>query len=458
MKTKTKLSTLKKQLDLWREDGVNETGALKAKMAVYLNDREITDEEGKPIEIEAVYLETGFKEDDKTAMTPEEQGKAIGAAVQKAVKDTFSAMALPENFAKALNITGGEPRHDDKRKFGFKDVGDYLSAVIGSCRTKDYDPRFKAAPSVYGQELVGTDGGFAVPPDFLNQIMTDQLGEESLLGRCNIIKVNGNSITVPTDETTPWQSTGGIQAYWTPEAAAMTQSKPQLKQATLQLNKLTILVPMTDELLTDATALTSYLPGKVNQNLDYKLGDAIFRGLGSGIPLGFLNSGTLVTVAKESSQSAASVIVQNVANMLARRVNPGSKGWVWFINPDVVPQLLTMTLGNVPAFLPFNAPVTGATGSPILGYLFGIPVMVTQHANTLGTVGDIVLTDLSQYLAAVKTTGVDAQASIHLWFDQDITAFRFVFRMAGQPWRSTPVAPQFGTNNLSSFIALATLP
>ena len=44
------------------------------------------------------------------------------------------------------------------------------------------------------------------------------------------------------------------------------------------------------------------------------------------------------------------------------------------------------------------------------------------------------LVDLSQYLTATKAGGVRSQTSIHLWFDQGMTAFRFDLRVAGQPW------------------------
>ena len=50
--------------------------------------------------------------------------------------------------------------------------------------------------------------------------------------------------------TTPWGS-GGIQAFWTGEAEAITQSKPVLEDVTLRLKKLSCLVPVTEELMED---------------------------------------------------------------------------------------------------------------------------------------------------------------------------------------------------------------
>ena len=63
----------------------------------------------------------------------------------------------------------------------------------------------------------------------------------------------------------------------------------------------------------------------------------------------------------------------------------------------------------------------------------------------LGQPGDIILADLQQYLLAVKThdgAPIKENVSIHLYFDQGLTAFRFVMRVAGAPsWRDTVTLP-----------------
>ena len=51
-----------------------------------------------------------------------------------------------------------------------------------------------------------------------------------------------------------------------------------------------------------------------------------------------------------------------------------------------------------------------------------------------------------------------ADTSIHLWFDQNTTAFRFVMRMNGQPWLSAAIARKNGSNTLSHFVTLASRP
>jgi HK97 family phage major capsid protein len=84
----------------------------------------------------------------------------------------------------------------------------------------------------------------------------------------------------------------------------------------------------------------------------------------------------------------------------------------------------------------------------------GRPIIPTQACQTLGDKGDIIFADLSQYMTAVKTGGLRTDVSIHLWFDYDTLAYRFILRIAGQPWWSSSISPKNGSNTLSPFVTL----
>ncbi len=89
-------------------------------------------------------------------------------------------------------------------------------------------------------------------------------------------------------------------------------------------------------------------------------------------------------------------------------------------------------------------------------YIFSTFAARTVEASAaLGTVGDIVLADLSQYIAITKG-GVKADESMHFYFDQNIRTFRFVMRLGGQPWLSTPITRKNGSSTQSHFVTLAT--
>lgn len=315
-----------------------------------------------------------------------------------------------------------------------------------------------AAASTYGSEDSGSDGGFAVPPDFRTAIMEAVMGEESLLSRCDQVTVAGNSFTAPMDTTTDWQTSGGIQAFWGTEAGVKTQSKPSLQERTAKLNKVYALVPMTDELVEDAPAMDAYLRRKAPAKIAFKVNLAIVQGDGVGKPLGFLNSPALVSVAKESGQQADTLVANNVIKMYSRMYAPSRNKAVWLINQDIEPQLYKLSLpgtdntGNAVTGWGglVYTPANGLSSSPF-GTLFGRPVIPTQAMETLGDKGDIAFVDLTQYLALLKG-GVNPKVdvSMHLWFDQDMTAFRFVLRVGGMPWWDAAVASRDNANSTYS--------
>ncbi len=353
---------------------------------------------------------------------------------------------------------------------GFRSMGHFaLSVHRASVEGGTTDPRLErlASASTYGSEIGGgADGGFAVPPDFRTEIMKVVMAEDSLLSRCDQITCEGNTFTCPVDETTPWQTSGGILANWDGEAAAATQTKPQLQERTVKLNKLRVLVPMTEELLEDAAAMDSYLRRKAPEKIAFKINQALIAGTGVGMPLGILTSTALVSVAEESGQQSGSIVAKNILNMYNRLYGPSRGNAVWLYNQEIEPQILKLSIpgtdntGNfvttwgVGLYLP-----PGGLSSTPYGTLMGRPMVPTQACSALSTKGDIIFADLSQYMALLKSgPNPRLDISIHLWFDQDLTAFKFVLRMGGMPWLSTPITALNGNNTYSHFVSLDSRP
>ena len=87
--------------------------------------------------------------------------------------------------------------------------------------------------------------------------------------------------------------------------------------------------------------------------------------------------------------------------------------------------------------------------------MLGYPVIFIEQAQTLGTVGDLCLVDLSQYICA-DYGNVEEASSIHLKFDYGQTTFRFIYYFDGQPRWKSALTPFKGSDTLSPFVALAT--
>lgn len=347
-------------------------------------------------------------------------------------------------------ITGGAPRIEQDPKRGFKSFGEFAAAVAAVPIHHTMDERLKigaAAPTTYGNEGTGSDGGFLVPPEYGREIWGLSLEEDAFLPLTDNMPISGNSMTFPSDETTPW-GTDGVRAYWEGEADVANQTKIKLNPNTMRLNKLMALVPVSDELLQDSPAVSAYLMKKVGESIRYKTNDAIINGNGVGKPLGISVAASIVSQAKEAAQVADTIVAANVVKMFSRSLNPGRS--VWLANPDAYPQLPLMSIGNQPVYIAPNGLVSAPGGT-----LLGRPVILTDTAQTVGNLGDIYFVDFGMYRTLTKAGGVEVATSMHLYFDAGATAFRAVFRIAGQPVLKSAVTPPNSAVTRSGFVSLA---
>lgn len=425
--------------------------ALKAKLATVLGQaRGITDKAAA---------------EGRDTLTAEEQSafdahmaaiKQLQAQItnMEALADAEAGLGTSLELGANAQVTGTKTNVADDPKRGFKSFGEYAKAVRAGAGGRP-DERLligAAAPTTFSNESSGGDGGFAVPPEYSREIWNLSLMEDSLIPMTDNTPINGNSMVFPQDETTPW-GTDGVRAYWAAEASAATQTKVKMGVASLRLNKLMALMPITDELTEDAAALGAYLLDKGATSIRWKANEAIFQGTGAGQPQGLMNSAAMVEVAKESGQAASTLDPKNLAKMIAR-LPPGSYGKsVWVIGPDSLPALFTLSLGNYPIYLPQGGGVPALQGSPY-GSLLGRPVMVSQHAEAFSSAGDVQLHDLSYYRTITKAGGIETATSMHLFFDAGATAFRVTFRMDGAPKLKAAISQAKGSNTLSPFVRL----
>lgn len=365
------------------------------------------------------------------------KAKASGSAGRK------TQTAAPTVAAREVTVA---PSRAD-RFGGFQSTGEWLMAVKKAGQTGELAPQFKNAAAY---EKVGEDGGFLVPEEISAAILKKMEGDESLMARANTIQVAGNNLTLNVDENAPW--TGGVQAYWTGEGVAITESKPNFKQASWRLHKLAALVKATDELLEDATALESYIKSSAPAAILHQVNKAIISGNGVAKPMGIISCPFTVTVSKEALQAADTILAENVIKMYSRMLPMSRANAAWYINPAVEEQLRVLKDGNdqfiylTPGSQMNQTPYASLLGRPVIPLMAGIPA--------LGDLGDIIFGDLSYYYMIRKASGVKAATSIHLHFDKEITSFRFSLRLDGKCPYQSPVTTEFGAYSMSAFVQL----
>ena len=347
---------------------------------------------------------------------------------------------------------------DPSQTGGFRNLAEFALAVRGACTPATagmIDPRLSAlragplaAPTNFLEGGGSSGEGFELPIMFRDQIWELVMGMEGLINDVDLEPSSARQVDHTRDESTPWGSTG-VQAYWRAEGGQMQASKQATKGGTMSLHEIYAFVLATEELLEDAPRLNNRLTRKSAEAISWKVDDAIIYGTGAGQPLGWFNSGAIVSIAKEGSQAADTILAANVLKMYSRLLVAIGDNPYWLANRDVVPQLATMTIGDEPVWMPpsrmFDAPG---------GFLLGYPVKWSEHCRTLGDKGDIQLISPKGYYAARRTNGVQFASSMHLYFDYNIQAFRWTFRVGGQPHLSAPVSPANGTNTKSHFVVL----
>jgi len=210
----------------------------------------------------------------------------------------------------------------------------------------------------------------------------------------------------------------------------------------------------TNRLLQDATAIESIFLQAFSEEMAFMIDDSLINGTGAGMPLGILNASATVSQAKETGQAAATIVSENITKMWSRLWSRSESRAVWFCNKDIMPQIakLNFAIGTGGALV--YLPPGGLTGAPT-ATLLGRPMIPVEYCATLGTVGDLILADMSQYLM-IKKGGMAADQSIHVRFITNENTFRFIYRTDAQCIWSSALTPFKGSVTQSPFVTLAT--
>jgi HK97 family phage major capsid protein len=382
-------------------------------------------------------------------------------AIQEHIRGLSPAPDLNQEQEKR-NRDKEQAKAEEQKKF--RSLGEQMVAVAQAAVNgySGRDPRLVWTAGAAGlNETSPADGGYLVQKEFEPELMRRAVETGVLASRVRRRPIgpnaNGLRMNAVSDASRATGSRyGGIQTYWLAEAGTKTPSAPKFRQMELNLKKLIALCYSTDELLQDAVALEGFLNDAIPEEFGFALDDAILNGTGVGMPLGILKSSALVTVAKESGQTNGTIVAANVINMFSRLWPRSIPTAAWFVNMAAMPQLTSMVLpGTTTAAWVPSGNLAAAPG----GTLMGLPVVPIEQAEAVGTVGDIMLLDLSQYLmidrGATLPGGIERASSIHVRFLTDETAFRFVFRCDGQPIWDTALTPYKGSATQSPFVTLA---
>lgn len=372
----------------------------------------------------------------------------------------------PNTRKAMLQMDLNEAGYKDAR--AFKGLGDFIRSGMRTHRSaefiskvdsyyKDMNPNFLKARGV--SSTSGESGGFLLMPEFAPNV--DQIVfETSLVARINKLTIGGAHLSWPRAKDTSrvdGSRHSGATGHWIDEGNPIPESNFHFALTKLAMKKLVVVVFFPPELLSDTDyAIETYLRESLRTEINWQIDRTIMWGTGGAEPTGFMNGGSLITVAKETGQAADTVVTENVVKMQARCHGNAGKSPVWIASKSVGPQVATFDVGNFPVSININ---NGGIAQAPSRQLRGLEVVESEFCAQVGSLGDIILTELSGYIGIMRSL-IREDVSMHYEFLSDLNALRVIVGFDGKPLYPTAITPftapgSDAVDTLSPFVALA---
>jgi HK97 family phage major capsid protein len=335
---------------------------------------------------------------------------------------------------------------------GFADMGDFMNALYKKSRGEGYDPRLEPLQirASISESGPASEGGFAIPTQFVERALNENLEDTVLLQLCDRQVMTTNSMTTPAFEDNNHSATAPFGITWGQIAEngswGTLQGTP-FRSMQLTAHKSGALFLVSNEWLADSSnAIRQRLENIWRASLRWYVEDLLWVGTGAGQCLGALTGGGALSVPAEVGQKKTTILAENVVNQWAR-LRPGSHSRaIWVCNASCFSQLAALSIavgtGGVPVSLLSTNQGAGIAGAPATSML-GRPLYISEHLPTLGNAGDLVLLDPTLYLLGDRQQIV-LDASPHVRFESDQTVFRASARLDGQPIYSDVLTPKNG--------------
>lgn len=324
----------------------------------------------------------------------------------------------------------------------------------------------------------GQTGGYTVPPQFMNELLTIAAEDGFIEQRAKVIPMSSRTVQWPTLDLTTVQARGttpyfgGILAQWQPEAASIAETEPQFRLTDWTAWDLVMYAVSSNQLLADnGIGLDALLTQLFGQAITWYKEYAFLQGSGAGatMPLGVLNAPATIA---QTRLVANRFLMADAASMLAHLQIRSWQDACWIVHQSVIPQLILMVDGGSAAGAYGTGASTSYTGGnrlvwlPPMGadgkgpagmklpqaFLNGLPLYITEKLPQLGTRGDVMLVDWSRYVIGMRLD-LQIDVSPHYLFRNNQLAWRVIARCDGKPWLNSSITDQAGWT-VSPFIVL----
>ena len=380
--------------------------------------------------------------------------KGLDGIITATLKQFADAQKMANKHAAPI-IFGQGGEGDPKGK----SFGDWALAVArkdAAYLEKNYGSHFnqwvgqKAAMG----ESSGVTGGYTVPPDFYQGLMSLIVERSIVRPRAYVQPMASATLQIPYLDVTTVQSAGvspffgGVKMSWTAEAQTRTETEPQFKQMELRAWELSGYSVSSNVLLQDSViGLEKFLMTMFSMAIAWFEDYAFLQGNGAGKPQGMLTANAAISVTRTNTNL---VQFADIANMWSKLLPHSWQNAIWTFSPSVVPQLLQLKDGaNRAIFISIDMGVVKQPSWSLLGR----PAIPTEKVPALGTQGDISLIDPTLYVVGDRMQ-IEVAASEHVNFLNNQMTWRVVERVDGQPWLDKPITLQDASTQVSPFVVL----
>ncbi|HUS38744.1 MAG TPA: phage major capsid protein, partial [Pirellulales bacterium] len=350
----------------------------------------------------------------------------------------------------------------DDPKRGFRDHREFLAGVMkAGLRGSTDDHRLKSLILPSYQATAGSDeagtysdpyGGFFVPSGLSPGPLRLDPEADPMAGRVRSVPMDVPTLSfnARVDKDHSSSVSGGLQVYRRKETQTVSATRTEFEQVKLEATGLFGVSYATEELLSRSlVSFIALLEAGFSDEFVAKMVNERINGTGTGEFEGVLNTACLISVTKETGQAAATIEKENIDKMQERCWRYGSA--IWLANHSCIPQLKSMVqvIGTAGVTVPYFSMTPDGQAM-----LDGRPLFFTEYCAALGTVGDLILSNWSEYLEGTLTSQNSAE-SMHVRFLEHERTFKFWLENDAKCWWRSALTPKNG-NTRSPFVVLAT--
>lgn len=418
--------------------------------------KSVEDLQGKATEALTALKEGSLSADDQKAMQDqisgfeqqlkpltEEREKLINAEAQKALvnrMETLEKAIEAQRKPMSLPFGAATPAGDEKALYGAEGETSYYNDVrLGTASNRDTKAleRMSEIADMYeGKAMVeGTpeSGGFLVPPDVANELIT-------LRDAGGVLRSLFSSTSISVDELQFVRQDNGLAVAWTAELAEKIQSELKFSAFSARVFTAAGLAVASNQLLADAKwSVDQMINRELAKRFVWLEELAFLNGTGEGEPLGLLRTpGIEILPVKEAAKVAGILdgITDAITGVYTDFYAPPTaivmhpRRWGALVKARVENEAGTYMIGAGSNVFGRNAndALPGYGSGPVpRGELYGIPVYTTPAVPTnlgTGTNEDCVFVgDFGQGLV-LNRQGITTDRSEHVYFTSNQTIFR----------------------------------